>query len=951
MKKILKYTGLSLLAIFLLLLILPFFFVGKIKEAVKTAANENLNAIVNFEDVDLSLIRNFPNLRVSIENISVKNIAPFDSIELAKIGSLETVIDISSLFGDEVVIRKIGIENAAFDVRILADGTANYDIAKPDSSATEEAPADSASPFKMSLKEYYIKDSYLNYDDKSMPMVMRFKDLNHSGTGDFTDDLFVLSTKTTATEGTFWFDGITYSNKAKTDLTADLEMDMKNMKFTFKENVLKLNELELKADGWVSMPEENIDMDITWGATKTDFRQLLSMVPAEFAKDISGVDATGKMGLDGYVRGTYNETSMPGIGLNILVENGRFKYPDLPKSVDNIQVKAAIKADMNVMDKTTIDVDRFHLEMAGNPVDMTLHVRTPESDPAIDFMCKAKVNLDNVKEFIPIEKGDEVHGQIDADIKLKGKKSSVDAGRYEEFEANGNLNVKNVLFKSDSLPYDVQVHEMNLGFTPAFLDLTKFDAQIGKSDIQAAGKITDYLAYALQDSLLTGSFSVSSRLMDLNEFMTEEETETAETTNAPASDTAMSAIELPGNVDFSLMANFGKMIYGTTELTNVVGGIGLKDRIASLKNLSMNVLEGTVVTTGNYDARNIEKPKMDFLFDIKEMDINKAAKEFVTIEKMAPVAKACNGRFSTKLNMKCDLAKDMTPINQTVNGFGSLSTKSVVIKDFAPLVKLADKINLDKLKQPQTLSNINVSFKIKDGAVNVDPFTVNIDGMPAKVSGYTTLDQKIDYNVEMDVPFEKFPSSVVNQASSFIGQLNKKTGVNLSVGKKVNVIARITGTVTDPQVGVTSKAFGDDAVNSLKEQAIEAVKEEVKEQATNLKNEALEKAIAEKERLVNEAKKQAEKAKAEARTLAQKAKDEAYKLAKQTEDSAKNPLEKVAKKAAADKIRKEADDKYKKAVAEADKKADQLVKDAEAKGDKMIQDANAKGDQQIGKIK
>jgi hypothetical protein len=412
----------------------------------------------------------------------------------------------------------------------------------------------------------------------------------------------------------------------------------------------------------------------------------------------------------------------------------------------------------------------------------------------------------------------------------------------------------------------------------------------------------------------------------------------------------MTAIELPGNIDFLLSASFDKMIYGTTEITNVKGGIGLKDTIAAMNNLTMNVLDGSVGMSGHYNAQNLSVPKMDMAFDIKDMDINKAATQFATIDKLAPVARACNGRFTTKFTMRSDLTAEMMPINPTVNGAGSLSTKSVTVRDFAPLVKFAEKINYDKLKQPLTINDINVAFKIVDGVVNVDPFTVKLDGVPAKIYGYTTLDQVIDYNVEMDVPFDKFPSAAVNQASSFIGEINKKLGTNMSVGSKVNVIARITGTVTDPKVGVTSKALGADAVKDLKEQAIEAVKEEVKEKATELKNEALEKAIAEKERLVREAQAAADKLKAEGRAAAQKVKDEAYKLAKQTEDSARNPLERQAKKLAADKIRKEADEAYNKAVAETDKRANKLIKDAEAQGDKLIQDASAKGDQQINKL-
>lgn len=941
MKKFLKYTGIAIGFIFLVLIILPFAFKGKIIDAIKQAANDNINAVVNFEDVDLSLIRNFPNLRISIENFTVINKAPFDSVKLAEIGSLEAVVDVKSLFSDEIQISKIAIIKPSFDVRVTADGVANYDIAKPDTvPSTEGAAQDtSASAFKLKLKEYSIEDGTIKYYDQSMPMLLKIFGLQHNGSGDFTQDNFKFSTSTQSDSLTFWFDNITYINEAKTDIKLDLEMDMKNMKFTISNNEILLNELFLGAQGWIAMPAEDIDMDISFSATKTDFRNLLSMVPAEFAKDLKGVDATGKMALDGYVKGKYNENSLPGFGLKMIVENGRFKYPDLPKSVDNIQMNASIDADLNVMDNTKINVDKFHLEMAENPVDLSLQVRTPESDPYINFLCKAFINLDNVKEFIPMEKGDQVHGTINADIALKGNMSAIEKEQYDQFNASGKIDIANVLFKSDSLPYDLQVNTASFAFNPTYLDLSNFNAQIGRSDLSANGKIDNYLSYFLRDSLLSGTFNVSSQLLDLNEFMAEDEPATSsQTATADTSSSNLSPIELPGNIDFNLNSSFAKMIYDKNEITNVKGGIQLKDKIARLKNLTMNVMEGSVGMTGAYDARNLALPKMDFTFDIKDMDINKAANQFNTIDKLAPIAKSCNGRFSTKLNIKSDLDQKMMPINPTVFGFGALSTKGVTIKDFQPLVKLAEKINVDKLKNPK-ITDVNVSFKIKEGVVSVEPFIVRVDDIPAKVYGTTTLDQIIDYNVEMDIPFEKFPGNTVQQAGSLLNEINKKTGTNLSIGTKVNVIAKITGTITDPKVGVTSKALGNDAIQSLKDQAKEAIKEEIKQQVTELKNDALEKAIAEKTRLVAEAQQQAERVKEEARNAAQKAKDQAYKFASDTEKSAKNPLEKAGKKLAADKIRKEADEAYNKAIAEANKRADKLVQDASAKGDQLINSA------------
>lgn len=955
MKRFLKITGISILVLLILLITLPYLFRGKIVEAIKTAANDNLEATIDFSSVGISLIRNFPNLRVSMDEFTVNNVGTFDGVQLARIGRLEAVIDIKSVFGDQIMIRRIALIEPSFDVRVNAEGLANYDITKADTTAAVEpvSPevADESSPLRLRVEDVTIERLNLRYEDLTMPMRMTINDLGFKASGGLDGDLTSWKATSFAEKATVVMDGITYLKDVALKFNAEIEADLKNSKYTLRDNSVSLNALELRADGWVSMPSDDIDMDLTFGATKTDFIHLLSLVPREFAGDLKGVEASGKIGVDGYVKGTYNDSRMPVVGIDLFVENGRFKYPELPKSVDNVQVKMKAVADLTVMDRTTLDVELFHLEMGGNPVDLRLMLRTPESDPDIDFTCKAFIDLDNVGEFIPLEGGGQVHGQINADIALAGRMSSIEKERYDQFKAEGILGIRNVLFRSDSLPYDLQVNSADFNFTPAFVSLDNFSAQIGKSDLSASGRITDYLNYVLRDSLLTGRFSVSSKLLDLNEFMSEEETSsTSSSANTESEEAPLSAIELPGNVDFALNASVAKMIYGDNVLTDVKGGVGLRDKQAFLKDLRMNVLEGSVGMSGTYDARDLNKPIIDLEFDIREMDINKSAIQFATIDKMAPIAKACNGRFSARFSMKCDLQPDMMPINPSVNGSGSLSTKSVTVKDFEPLVKLADKINYEKLKQALVVNDINVAFKIVKGVITVEPFTVKLDGVPAKIYGSTTLDQEIDYNLEMDVPLDRFPSSALNQATSFIGEINKKLGSNLSVGSKVNVIARITGTVTDPKIGVTSKALGADAVKDLKEQAIESIKEEVKEKITDLRNEALEKAIAEKERLVKEAQAAADKAKRDGREAAQRVKDEAYKLAQQTEDSAKNPLEKQAKKLAADKIRKEADEAYTKAVAEAEKRANNLVKDAEARGDKLIEDANAKSDTQINKI-
>lgn len=940
MKKALKITGIVLGSLILILAIIPFAFEGKIYETIQKKANENLKATISFSDVDLSLLRNFPHLRVTVNDLKVVNHAPFENVTLANIKDFTVVINIKSLFTDNIEVTQILLNEPTMDVRVMADGTANYDITIPDSAKVEQ-PEEPSKPVKVALKKYGIEKGNIRYDDKSLAMVMDFKNLNHEGSGDLADAITTLSTYTTADQTTFWFDGVTYASKAETEIKADLLMDMDKMRFEFKDNEIRLNQLYLQMNGWVNMPEEDIDMDIQFGATKTDFKNLLSMVPMEFAKDLEGVDATGKIELNGYVKGTYNDKSMPGIGLKVGIENGRFKYPDLPKSVDDVQVKLAVVADMNNEDNTTVDLDKCHLSIGGNPIDIKLHLKTPESDPYIDFLGKFNINLATLKDVIPIGKEEKLTGIIDADMMFKGHVSAAEKGNVADLQAQGKLDITEMDYESDSLPYDILLHKMNLTFDPQQALLNQMDIKVGNSEMKMKGALTHYLEYAINDEKLVGSLDFYSPKINVNDFMTTSaDAPAAETTTEnTTTDTASAVVILPKNIDFTLRSKIDNLIYDKANFTQVGGEIHVDNGAAIFRDLGLNGLGGNVVLNGLYDGDEGHHPRIDMDFALNQVDIQTTIKTFATLGKWSSMAQSCNGKVSIKMNMKSLLDRQMMPINSSVDANGRLITQEIIVSNYAPIVKVAEKVNMDKWKKPVALKDINVGFVIKNGVIKFDPFTFKVDDIPVKMEGSATLEEKIDYTIETDVPFEKFPSSAVNQANSFLGQINKKLGTNLKTGNKINLIARITGDVKNPDVKVTSKALGEEAVQDLKEQAVEMVKEQVKEKVTELKNDALEKAQAEKERLVKEAQAQADKLKADAKAAADKAKADAYKEADKLANKGGNPLEKIANKKLAEEMRKKADQAHAKSIKEANAKADKLVSDASAKGDALIEKA------------
>lgn len=938
MKKFFKVLGIVFGILLLTAIALPFLLKDRIAEEVKKAINDQVNADVSFGDISLSLFRDFPRLSLQIDSLSIRNRAPFEGVELLRIGSLRTSMNLMSVFGDNIQVIELGVIDPSVDVRVLADGSANYDIAKAsaDTTATAEPETGEASAFNLEVKEYYVSNGTIAYSDVTMPIDMNISGFNHKGKGDFGAEQMVLETHTTADRIDLEFDGIKYLKKVKTDITANLDMNLKDMLFKFLDNVIKVNELELKAEGWIAMPAEDIDMDIVFSTPGSDFRQLLSMVPAEFATDLQGVDITGNMAFDGFVRGKFNDTSLPGFGINLSVDNGRFKYPDLPKSADNINIKASIDAsDGNDYDKMKIDVDRFHVEMAGNPVDATLKLRTPMSDPDIACTIQSQLNLASIKEVVPME-GSDLTGTITADIALKGRMSSIDQGRYEEFDARGQLIIQQFVFKDDSLPYATDIETAYFNFSPAFVELSQFKSKIGRSDIQARGKIENYLAYYLRDSTLKGSFDMNSNLLDLNEFMSSEE-ETAEQTEEAGTDSTaseLSVIRIPKNIDFSMSSAITTLLYDKVEIKNTQGSVRINEGVIYLSNLSMNLLEGSVTMSGSYDSRE-EEPLVDFRYDIVDLDIKKTAESFEIINTMAPIAKKCRGKFSTDLTLKSKLDKNMTPIEPTIFGMGSLAAKSIYVEGFEPLLKVAEALKIDRLSK-QTIEDVKLTYKIEDGKAIVDPYTVKLDGIPATIAGYTSFSQEINYTVDMDLPFEKLGGKAENAANDLLSQINKKTGASFKMGDKIPVHLKIGGTVTEPKIETN---YGD-AIGEIKDNLIEDVKEQIKEEVKEKieegKEELVKKARAEADKILADAQEQADKLMDEARKNAEKVRSEGYKQATDLENKAKNPLEKAGAKIAADKLRKEADASANKIVSEAQKQADQIMAKARKQADDKI---------------
>lgn len=818
---------------------IPYLFKDKIVASVKTAINKNVNANVNFKDVDVSILSTFPNLGIQLNDLVVIGVDSFANDTLANIKTLELNLNLMSVInGETYQINSVNLLEPNIYAKVLKSGKANWDIMKVDS--TQTTPADTAkTTFNASLQKYSIQKGNIIYDDASLGFYMDIKDVNHTGKGDFTQDLFQLKTESDLQHLTVKYAGIPYLNDVKMEAELPIDIDMKNMKFSFGDNKIKLNELLLAITGSLAMPNDS-DMliDFKFDAQQADLKNFLSLIPAVYASNFKNMDASGKFAFNGFAKGTYNETSLPAFDVNLSIKDGKMKYTGLPAAVNDIQVTAKIINPDGVIDHTEVNIPAFHLAFDKAPIDGRLFVKNPTSDPYIDMALKGRLDLKQLTTIFPM-KDMTLTGILDADVKAKGNKSAIDKQQYQNFNASGQMLASNFVYTGPAVAKPVSINAAKMTFNPQNITLSNLVAKVGKSDFAASGSITNYLGYIFnKNQSLGGTFNLNANLMDINELMGPDNT-----TTVKKDTTTLSLIKVPANINFLASVNAKRVLYDNYYISNAKGALLVKDESVYFKDMALQMLGGTVKMNGLYTTKDPKKPYVDIDFGIEKMSIQKAFATFNTIKLLAPIAKYTNGEFSTKLKFNSLLKQDMMPIYSSINASGLANIIEAVVEGFEPLNKLAAGLSNGNLRKLE-VHDLLTKFNITNGRLNVAPFNIKKGDILMNITGSNGLDQSLEYVLGINLP-RAMLGKANETANTLLASLNKKIGSNVEVNDMIKVNALIGGTITKPTLKMDLGGDLKNEAKSVVNQIIADKKAELtlkaKEEVTKLSNQAKEK--------------------------------------------------------------------------------------------------------------
>ncbi len=913
------FAGIGIVFALLLgaLVLTPILLRGRIDGWLQTAIAERIEAEVSWKSAGLSLIRDFPDASLRVDDLRVVGTGAFAADTLAIVPRLGISVELPSLIRalratGSLVVRSVTVNEPAVRLIVLESGVRNWDIMP---AAEEDEPAGRSLDF--TLQRVDVSNARLILDNREVGLVADIRGLDEVLRGDFRQERFSVESGTTIDSASVRFAGIPYLSNAALSLSTVLDVDAGAGAVSISSGELKVNALALDLTGDVGVNGDTTNLDIAFEAPDASVKELMSLLSPLYAEgNLASARADGTVNAGGWVRGPLATNLFPAFQFDVSVDGGSLQYPDLPIPLSAIALDLSLRNPGGSVDSTRVDVRRFDAAAGASRVEGAFSMTTPVTDPSVELSAAGRLDLAEWNRALPLAEEGELKGVITGDARVAARASDVELARYEAIAADGTLEVSGLDIRSDALPHPVAIESARLRLSPSFAELSGLRGVVGSSDFAVDGRVENPLSFALGDGVLRGTMQLRSGSLNLDEWKSDDE---------------MALIAVPDRVDFTLTTAIDRLEYMDLPLTNARGAVQVRERRATLDDFVVDIFGGSLAIDGFYETLDPAHPAFDVGVRLASIDVAQAATALNTVRTLAPISRYAQGSVTTDVRLSGTLGPDMAPILSLLAGQGTLSTDQVSLQGFPALERLAESLRTTWLSEP-TLRDIQASFHILDGRLHVRPFDLQMGEFATTVAGSQGIDQTMDYILEFRVP-RGVLGSAANEAVASLASRVPGGGAAWTSAPEITLGARLTGTVTDPAVSLEFRGAGGvgETVRTALEGARDQAVTEMEARFDSVAAAAQQRAEAEATRIIAEAERQAEAILAEAHALAERARTEGHAQADALAARGGNLVEQRLSETAANRLRTETDERVDGIIQAAESRAAALVDAAEVR--------------------
>lgn len=752
-KRILLILSIFFVAVLVLAAIAASLFEDQIGQEVISQINKQLKTELKVEKVDISVLSTFPQAGVNLRGVLLEGTQGRGLLEAEKIVCR---FGLFSLFGSNVKVNSIEIEDGAMNVVLDRNGNPNYDIFKETETTSSEESTEASGG--LSLETARLEDIEFIYADEQNSQNVAVQVQEALFSGDFSGEQFSL--QSTAEMTTRFVDvgqtrylagkNITYDAKVLMDLAENI-YDLEAVEVSLGDNVFNL-------EGIIKLTDTYTDYDLAIDSDESSLEAIFQLMPREYQSYVKGFSSSGTFLFDATVKGKMDAVNQPAINVKFNLEDGSLSSPKLEDSFKDVSFTANFTNGKARSNKTSIlDISNLKGYFSRELIELQLQVMNLD-DPTIDFKLDGTLPLSSVYGALGSELITDGDGEIEIrELVLKGRyKDMITPSRISKVQASGQIEFDDSELTINKETLIIDRGDLILEGNELTIDGVKIEG--AGSEIIFNGNAQNLLPVVFADSLnskraiLNFRAKMEAQELDLDRLMalTDVSVEEDEVQQAVYDSLKVKNTEQREFYTSFLNGTFDAVVdafnYNKIEGEEFNGKVAFENNDISIKGRT-EAMGGTFDLEGDMFVK--ETPYLEVKLTCDQINAHTFFEQTENFGQDVLTSKHVDGTLHAKILIEAFWDKEANFLMDKLHVLAAIGIEKGELKDFEMLESFSTYVKIRDLEHIK-FDNAENWLEIKNSKIHIPVMFIQSNAMNMTLSGDYTFDHDLDYNIKIN---------------------------------------------------------------------------------------------------------------------------------------------------------------------------------------------------------
>ncbi len=737
---------LTLLSVFFIVvlagILLARIFEQQVTSYIIKEVNKNLTTEISISEVNLSLLKKFPDASVIFNEVLIKSANPEadpfmpDTLLFAEQVFLN--FNIIDLIRSDYSLNDLQFSNGVINIFISRNGKENYQFWSGNNTVSDES-------LKIELELVRFSDVRFFMENQATQTILDIYSRKSSMTGSFTAENFKLKAQIQGQINSYSRDGLRYiDNKA---LRVDVSVIRQQQNFAVTTEKLQIGSINLHTEGELNTQHESsVDLKIT--GSQIAIPSFMDYFPMLKKKIPSGMEYDGEFDMMLSVTGVVSKTSMPHLEAVYSIDKASIDYMEKGIRISGINVSGIYSnGDRNRSESSVIYMDQISAILNNSRISGKFRMLDFRM-PGIECYINGKIKLENIQDLLP-GNANRFLGYADTELFISGRNLSDFKFTRDDFSRlryKGTVIVRNLNLIREENTEVLKDINANI-IIDKHLIVNDLNGYMFNNNLHLSGRIDNWYEYFIDGSgtlwtdlnVYSDKFILDSALVLMS----------SDTGRVERKDEDMEEVQT-AKLHIKLNFWFDEFRFQSVAAGDVRGELIYEPGLLKVNHVAGNTMMGSAssqATIEFYDDKAFSVLSSSRIngIDIKEVftSFNNFSQEFIQ-------DKHLEGKVSGSVDFYGEFNSFMKLDMKTFLVDAELNIKEGELIGFEPMEQLSRFIDVEELQHIH-FSELKNEIFIRNGEVVIPQMDIYSSAMNLSGSGIHSFDNYYNYKIRLSL--------------------------------------------------------------------------------------------------------------------------------------------------------------------------------------------------------